>query len=126
MNQQLVYPCGKAEMDIIKCPECLDHFRECIEKSKKQLGENVAAYMAVKFEIAKYAAEKKQRIKSRARAHSLAERILKRKAEIEALQKELSTIFYYDGQGRAFNHSDRTCWEKAENIRAALRLRLEH
>jgi ribosomal protein L44E len=28
------YPCGKTEMDIIDCPDCLDHFSECATKSR--------------------------------------------------------------------------------------------
>lgn len=117
------YPCGKTEMDIVHCPDCLDHFSECATKSrtKEKMHPNVQDYMAVMHEIAKHQAEEKKRRQQRAKCRSLAKGILKKKEQILEMRKELSKLFYYDGLDRAFNHMERTCDPKNEKIREALR-----
>jgi hypothetical protein len=117
------YPCGKTEMDVIRCPDCLEHFKECAAKSvtKERLNETLLDYMALHYELSKHRAELKKRLHDRAKCRSLARRILKKKMEIEGMRKELSTIFYYDGLNHPFSHSERTCDPKNEKIREALR-----
>jgi hypothetical protein len=110
-------------MDILRCPACLEHFKECAAKSetKEQLNETLQNYMALQNMLAINRAELKKRIHDRAKCRSLARRILKKKQQIEGMRKELSTIFYYDGLNRPFSHSERTCDPKNEKIREALR-----
>ena len=117
----LKYPCGKTEMDIIHCPDCLDHFKECAAKSKGLFHENVMTYMEINYELAKHQAERKKRLQDRAKCRSLAKSILKKRQQITEMQKEMSKIFYNDDLRRAFNHMERTCDPKNEKIREALR-----
>jgi hypothetical protein len=119
-EHQKAYPCGKKEMDITHCPDCLDHFTECAKKSRHLFHSNVMAYMEINHEIAKHKAEQQKRKQQRAKCRSLAKKILKKKQQIAEMRKELSKIFYYDGLDRAFNHMERTCDPKNEKIREAL------
>ena len=123
MSEQEVkaYPCGKTEMDIIHCPDCLDHFVECAAKSKGQFHENIMGYMELKNYVAKNRAEEKKRRQDRAKCRSLAKGILKKRQQIAEMRKELSKIFYYDGLNRVFTYDERHCDPKNEKIREALR-----
>jgi hypothetical protein len=122
MSEQVAkaFPCGKTEMDITHCPDCLDHFTECAAKSRQLFHENVMAYMEIQNELAKHKAADRKRKQQRAKCRSLAKRILKKRDQIKQMRKELSTIFYYDGLDRAFNHMERSCDPKNEKIRDAL------
>ncbi len=70
--------------------------------------ENVKAYWELQEMIRKMDAADKERKRQRKHAIRLAKRILKRKADIEMMRKELSEIFWFDGDNRAFKYSDRT------------------
>jgi hypothetical protein len=83
--------------------------------------ENVKAYYELQADLAIHETEEKDRLSRRAKARTLAKRILKEKAKVIAMQKELSEIFYFDGSNRAYGHMERTCDPKTEVIRDALK-----
>jgi hypothetical protein len=117
--------CGLTEMDTIKCPTCSE-FSVCAERAKASgMNENLLTYMKIQNRLWKYDQEKRDRKARRAKAKRLAKKILKMQEEIAESQKELSEIFYNDERNRAFSHMERTCDPKNEEIRDALRLRMD-
>lgn len=92
MTEQ-TYPCGKTEMDITHCPDCLDHFTECAEKSRHLFHSNVMSYMEINHELAVHRAEKKRRKQQRAKCRSLAKRILQKRSSENMSQKAIILKF---------------------------------